>query len=75
MRTAISTAALPRGLRWQAAFTIKAYQTLSPIVWHHAFVSDRNMTNWRDGSDLVLRWSFGGRPGGKAETPKHEEHR
>ena len=40
MRTAISTAAPPRHLRWQAAFTTKAYQTLSPVVWHHAFVSD-----------------------------------
>ena len=56
MRTAISTAAPPRHLRWQAAFTIKAYQTLSPVVWHHAFVSDTNMTNWRGGSDLFLTW-------------------
>jgi hypothetical protein len=56
MRTAISTAASPRHLRWQAAFTIKAYQTLSPIVWHHAFVSDTDMKNWRGGSDLILSW-------------------
>jgi hypothetical protein len=56
MRTAISTAAPPRHLRWQAAFTIKAYQTLSPVVWHHAFVSDTNMTNWRGGSDRFLTW-------------------
>jgi hypothetical protein len=38
MRTAISIAAPPHHLRWQAAFTIKAYQTLSPVIWHHAFV-------------------------------------
>jgi hypothetical protein len=56
MRTAISTAAPPRHLRWQAAFTTNAYQTLSPVVWHHAFVSDTNMTNWRGGSDLFLTW-------------------
>jgi hypothetical protein len=58
MRTAISTAAPPRHLRWQAAFTLKAYQTLSPVVWHHAFVSDTNMTNWRGASDLFLTWGF-----------------
>ena len=33
MRTA-TPAAPPRHLRWQAAFTIKAYHTLSPVVWH-----------------------------------------
>jgi hypothetical protein len=66
MRTAISIAAPPRRLRWQAAFTIKGYQTLSPVVWHHAFVSDTNMTNWRGGSELILRWPFGGSPGGKS---------
>ena len=55
MRTAISTAASPWHLR-QAAFTIKAYQTLSPIVWHHAFVSDIHMKNWRGNSDLILTW-------------------
>ena len=60
MRTAISTAAPPRHLRWQAAFTTKAYQTLSPIVWHHAFVSDTHMTNWCGGSDLFLTWVSGG---------------
>jgi hypothetical protein len=70
MRTAISTAAPPRHLRWQAAFTIKAYQTLSPVVWHHAFVSDTHMTNWRGGSDLFLTWVFDGSPDGKAKTAK-----
>ena len=68
MRTAISTAAPPRHLRWQAAFTTKAYQTLSPIVWHHAFVSDTHMTNWRGGSDLFLTWVSDGSPNGKAKT-------
>ena len=68
MRTAISTAAPPRHLRWQAAFTTKAYQTLSPIVWHHAFVSDTHMTNWRGGSDLFLTWVSDGSPIGKAKT-------
>jgi hypothetical protein len=67
MRTAISTAAPPRHLRWQAAFTIKAYQTLSPVVWHHAFVSDTHMTNWCGGSDLFLTWVSDGSPDGKAE--------
>ena len=62
MRTAISTAALPRHLRWQAAFTIKAYQALSPVVWHHAFVSDTHMTNWRGGSNLFLTWVSDGSP-------------
>ena len=65
MRTAISTAALPRHLRWQAAFTIKAYQALSPVVWHHAFVSDTHMTNWRGGSNLFLTWVSDGSPDGK----------
>ena len=68
MRTAISTAAPPRHLRWQAAFTIKAYQTLSPVVWHHAFVSDTRMTNWCGGSDLFLTWVSDGSPDRKAET-------
>ena len=68
MRTAISTAAPLRHLRWQAAFTTKAYQTLSPIVWHHAFVSDTHMTNWRGGSDLFLTWVSDGSPDGKAKT-------
>ena len=40
MRTAISAAAPPRRLRWQAAFVIKAYRTLSRVVWHRAFVCD-----------------------------------
>jgi hypothetical protein len=65
MRTAISTAAPPRHLRWQAAFTTNAYQTLSPIVWHHAFVSDTNMTNWRGGSDLFLTWVSHGQMGSR----------
>jgi hypothetical protein len=55
MRTA-TPAAPPRHLRWQAAFTIKAYQSLSPVVWHHAFMSDTHMTNWRGGSGLFLTW-------------------
>ena len=67
MRTAISTAAPPRHLRWQAAFITKAYRTLSPIVWHHAFVSDTHMTNWRGGSDLFLTWVSDGSPR-EAET-------
>ena len=72
MRTAISTAAPPRHLRWQAAFTIKAYQTLSPVVWHHAFVSDTCMTNWRGGSDRFLTWVSDGSPGGSPRllTPR-----
>ena len=68
MRTAVSTAAPPRRLRWQAAFTIKAYQTLSPVVWHHAFVSDTHMTDWCGGSDLFLTWVSDGRADRKAET-------
>ena len=66
MRTAISTAAAPRHLHWQAALTIKAYKTLSPVVWHHAFVSDKHMTNWCGGSDLFLTWVSSG-PDGKAK--------
>jgi len=65
MRTAISTAAPPRRLRWQAALTIKGYQTSSPVVWHHAFVSDTNMTNWRGGSIRFLSWFSDGSPDGK----------
>ena len=72
MRTA-TPAAPPRHLRWQAAFTIKAYQTLSPVVWHHAFVSDTHMTNWRGGSDLFLTWVSDGSPDGKAKTAQHPE--
>jgi hypothetical protein len=56
MRTDIFTAALPRRLRWQAAFTIKNYHPLAPCIWHHAFVSDAHMTSWRGGSELILRW-------------------
>ena len=67
MRTA-TPAALPRHLRWQAAFTIKAYQTLSPVVWHHAFVSDTHMTNWRGGSDLFLTWVSDSSPDGRAKN-------
>jgi hypothetical protein len=69
MRTDISTAAPPRHLRWQAAFTIQAYQTLSPVIWHHAFVSDTQMTNWCGGRDLILTWVFDGIPDAKAKTP------
>ena len=56
MRTAISAAAPPRRLRGQAAFAIKAYRTLSRVVWHHAFVSDTRMGEvvWR--LDLFLIW-------------------
>ena len=68
MRTAISCAALPRRLRWQAAFTIKNYTPLTSCVWHHTFVSDAQMTNWRGGSDLILRWVRDGSPNGKAKT-------
>jgi hypothetical protein len=68
MRTASSTEAPPHRLRWQAAFTIKAYQTLSPVVWHHAFVSDTNMTNWRGGSDLFLTWAFRRQPRWESKT-------
>jgi hypothetical protein len=67
MRTGISSAASPRRLRWQAAFTITAYPALSPIIWHHAFVSDTHMKNWRDGSDLILTWGFDN-PDRKAKT-------
>jgi hypothetical protein len=67
MRTAISTAAPPRHLHWQAAFTIEVYQALSPVVWHHAFVSSRHMTNWCGGSDLFLTWVPEGSPDGKAK--------
>jgi hypothetical protein len=72
MRTAISTAAPPRHLHWQAALAIKAYQTLTPLVWHHTFVSDTHMTNWCGGSDLFLNWVYGG-PDGKAKTAQHPE--
>jgi hypothetical protein len=68
VRTAISTAAPPRHLRWQAAFTIQAYQTLSPVIWHHAFVSDTHMTNWRGASDLTLTWAFRRQPRGESKT-------
>ena len=67
MRTA-TPAAPPRRLRWQAAFTIKAYHTLSPVVWHHAFVSDTRMTNWRGGSDRFLSWVSDSSPDGNANT-------
>ena len=53
MRT--TSAALPRRLHWQAAFTTKPYkaQTSSLVVWQHVFVSDTPMTNW-GGSSLLL---------------------
>jgi hypothetical protein len=55
MRT-VSSAALPPHLHWQAAFTIQTYQTLSPVVWQHAFVSDTPMTNWSGCAGLLLTW-------------------
>ena len=67
MRTA-TPAAPPRHLRWQAAFTIKGYQTLSPVVWHHAFVSDTHMTNWRNGSDRFFAWVSDSSTDGTAKT-------
>jgi hypothetical protein len=68
MRTAISSAAAPRRFHWQAAFTTKPYRTLTPIVWQHAFVSDRRMTNWSGGSDLLLSWVSDGNPNGEARV-------
>jgi hypothetical protein len=59
MRTSVANAASPRRLRWQAAFTTKTYETLSPVVWLHAFVSDTHMTNWSGGSGLLLSWATG----------------
>ena len=53
MRTMTSSVASPRCLRWQAGFAI-TYQTLTPVVWHHAFVSDTDMTSWSGGSNLLL---------------------
>ena len=57
MRTAVSKAASLRRVRWQAAFTAKAYQTSSPVFWQHVFVSDTPMTNWSGGSSLFLNWA------------------
>jgi hypothetical protein len=57
MRTTGSNAASPRDLHWRAAFTTKAYQTLSPVFWQHLFVSDTHMTNWSGGSSLFLNWA------------------
>ena len=74
MRTAISTAALPRHLRWQAAFTIKTYHPVTPFVWHHTFVSEAHMTNWRGGSDLILRWVLDDSRDGKVETPQRRRY-
>ena len=65
MRTAVSNAASPRHLHWQAAFTTKAYQTSSPVLWQHVFVSDTHMTNWSGGSSLFLHWAAEKRPPGK----------
>jgi hypothetical protein len=67
MRTAFPTAAPPRDLRWQTAFIVETYRPLSPIVWHHAFVSASHMTNWRGGSDLITRWELDSNLGGNAE--------
>ena len=55
MRT--TSAASPRRLHWQAAFTTKPYkaQTSSLVVWQHVFVSNTPMTNWC-GSSLLLTW-------------------
>jgi hypothetical protein len=36
MRTAVSNAASPRRLHWQAAFTTKNYQASSPVAPHEA---------------------------------------
>jgi hypothetical protein len=69
MRTAIPTAAPPRHLRWQAAFTINNYPPLAPCVWHHTFVSDANMTNWLGGADLILRWVRKSSPDGNPRRP------
>ena len=68
MRTAFPTAAPPRRRRWQAAFLIETYRPLSPIVWHHAFVSASHMLSWHGGSDLITRWELDGDLGGNAET-------
>jgi len=57
MRTAVSNAASLHRLRGQAAFATKTYQTSSPIFWQHVFVSDKPMTNWSDGSSLILNWA------------------
>ena len=75
MRTAIFSAASPRRLRWQAAFTIEPYQSLTPFVWHHTFVSDAHMTNWRGGSDLILRWALDGSRDGQAQTASLDDVR
>jgi hypothetical protein len=69
MRTVVSNAASPRQLYWQAAFTTNAYQTLSPVVWQHAFVSDTHMTNWSGGSDLFLTWVADKSPRGRRRRP------
>ena len=58
MRTAVSNAASPRRLHWQAAFTTKNYQASSPVFWQHVFVSDTPMTNWSGGSSLFLNWAL-----------------
>lgn len=70
MRTANLTAALPRHLRWQAALSIKNYHPLTPCIWHHSFVSNARMTNWRGGSDLILRWVRDASRNGKAEKAR-----
>jgi hypothetical protein len=58
MRTITSRVASPRRSRWQAVFT-NTHQTLTPIVWHHAFVSGTDMTSWSGGSNLLLAWVMG----------------
>jgi hypothetical protein len=55
MRT--TTAASPRRLHWQAAFTTRTYkaQTSSLAFWQHVFVSDTPMTSWCGSSLLLAR--------------------
>jgi hypothetical protein len=62
MRTGVPSAALPRRLRWQAAFTIKHYHPLAPCIWHHICVSDAHMTDWLGGSNLVRKNILDGDP-------------
>jgi hypothetical protein len=54
MRTVISDAPSPRRLHWQAALTYSPYQSLSPVIWQHRFVSEMPMTSWSCGAKLRL---------------------
>jgi len=54
MRTVISDAPPPRRLHWQAALTYSPYQSLSPVIWQHRFVSEMPMTSWSCGAKLRL---------------------